>query len=259
MGRKRNRKRTKSTTNKRQQKIHVQTRSTSVLKMEDMGLGPLWVKVMDPASGRPYYYHRITREVSWDNPDTAANANTAVATNIGTHVTNTTPDTNANAGDHEKAVNIANAISVEANHSEALSKSSSANSTRASPVFKSPTVNSATDNDSTSVLARFLNNLERSQSEKPVRINHATEKGYPLKIKGIDIRFPFAKPHAPQKVLMMKVRELINFYRFALENQIHKVAYTHSQIYANKDARCFQHGWPRPVGESDRNRSCPPP
>mmetsp|Transcript_129465 Transcript_129465/g.223605 ORF Transcript_129465/g.223605 Transcript_129465/m.223605 type:complete len:109 (+) Transcript_129465:1693-2019(+) len=27
-----------------------------------------WLEAKDPASGRPYYYHSVTREVRWDKP-----------------------------------------------------------------------------------------------------------------------------------------------------------------------------------------------
>ena len=30
--------------------------------------GPLWIEVTDPASGFPYYYNRITNEVTWERP-----------------------------------------------------------------------------------------------------------------------------------------------------------------------------------------------
>ena len=51
-------------------------------KMAEMST-PTWIKEVDPASGRPYYYHCITREVSWDKPNAAANA---VAMNAGVDV-----------------------------------------------------------------------------------------------------------------------------------------------------------------------------
>merc|ERR1711972_604845 len=28
----------------------------------------MWLQATDPASGRPYYYHALTREVRWDKP-----------------------------------------------------------------------------------------------------------------------------------------------------------------------------------------------
>merc|ERR1712181_163608 len=30
--------------------------------------GDAWLEAKDPASGRPYYYHAVTREVRWDKP-----------------------------------------------------------------------------------------------------------------------------------------------------------------------------------------------
>ena len=192
-------------------------RSQTLLEMAQVGVGTPWIRVIDPASGRPYFYHCVTREVTWENPNAAE--------------TNTVADNTGASASASAAASVATQSGYNAG--------SETSNERSSAEARDPnTTNPSDEADEASILVRFLDNLDRSQYQKPAPINHITESGHPLRIKGISIKFPFAKPHAPQKVLMMKVcggneRDVVHAkFSYYDSKNTHFQHYIHTKKYA---------------------------